>query len=227
MRSAQGHCLLANTMGAATPKLRQPTKSRPIRCAILISGSGSGMKAMIQHQKTHPSCSHETVLVISDQHGAKGLERASSLGIEAICIPLPQHEDRDERRLQHEVMVNEALQSKGVELVLLSGYMRLLTPYLVSRWAPHLLNIHPSLLPAFPGAHAHKDVLASGVSVSGCTVHHVDEGMDSGKILAQRRVPVFPGDTESSLASRVRIEEHTLYPYVVDHFIQQSSHQVN
>lgn len=214
-------------MGQATPKLRQPTKSAPIRCAILISGSGSGMEAMIQHQKAHPLCGHETVLVISDQPGAKGLERASLLGIEAICIPLPELEDPGERRAQHEVTVNEALQSKGVELVLLSGYMRLLTPYLVSRWAPHLLNIHPSLLPAFPGAHAHKDVLTSGVSVSGCTVHHVDEGMDSGKVLAQRRVPVFPGDTESSLAMRVRIEEHTLYPDVVDHLIRQTSHQAN
>jgi phosphoribosylglycinamide formyltransferase-1 len=90
-----------------------------------------------------------------------------------------------------------------------------------------MLNIHPSLLPAFPGAHAHKDVLTSGVSVSGCTVHHVDEGMDSGKVLAQRRVPVFPDDTESSLAMRVRIEEHTLYPDVVDHLIRQTSHQAN
>lgn len=214
-------------MGEATPKFRQPTLSMPIRCAILISGSGSGMEAMIQHQKANPSCGHETVLVISDQPGVMGLERASSLDVDALCIPLPQIEDRSERRAQHEVMVNEALQSKGVELVLLSGYMRLLTPYLVSKWAPHMLNIHPSLLPAFPGAHAHKDVLASDVSVSGCTVHHVDEGMDSGKVLAQRRVPVFPDDTESSLAKRVKIEEHTLYPYVVDRLIQQTLHQEN
>ena len=185
------------------------------------------MEAMIQHQKANPSCGHETVLVISDQPGVMGLERASSLDVDARCIPLPQIEDRSERRVQHEAMVHEALQSKGVELVLLSGYMRLLTPYLVSRWAPHLLNIHPSLLPAFPGAHAHKDVLASGVSVSGCTVHHVDEGMDSGKVLAQRRVPVFPGDTESSLAKRVKIEEHILYPSVVDHLIQQTLPQEN
>ena len=214
-------------MGAATPKFRRPSLTMPIRCAILISGSGSGMEAMIQHQKANPSCGHETVLVISDRPGVMGLERASSLGVEARCIPLPQIEDRSERRAQHEAMVHEALQSKGVELVLLSGYMRLLTPYLVSRWAPHLLNIHPSLLPAFPGAHAHKEVLTSGVSVSGCTVHHVDEGMDSGKVLAQRRVPVFPGDTESSLAKRVKIEEHTLYPSVVDHLIQQTLPQEN
>ena len=91
------------------------------------------MEAMIQHQKANPSCGHETVLVISDQPGVMGLERASSLGVDARCIPLPQIEDRSERRAQHEATVHEVLQSKGVELVLLSGYMRLLTPYLVSR----------------------------------------------------------------------------------------------
>jgi phosphoribosylglycinamide formyltransferase-1 len=105
--------------------------------------------------------------------------------------------------------------------------MRLLTPYLVGQWAPNLLNIHPSILPAFPGAHAHRDAIASGVKVSGCTVHMVDEGMDTGAILAQRRVPVFPNDTESSLAARVRIEEHLLYPQVVDAFILQKSFQAN
>ena len=208
----------------------QPTSpvSKPVRCAILISGSGSGMEAMIRHQQSNAGCGHETVLVIADRPDAKGLERASALGIKSLCIPLPpEHEDPTNRRLAHEKTVGEHLRAANVGLVLLSGYMRLLTPYLVGQWAPNLLNIHPSILPAFPGAHAHRDALASGANVSGCTVHMVDEGMDTGAILAQRRVPVFPDDTESSLAARVRIEEHLLYPQVVDAFILQNEHRVN
>lgn len=199
-----------------------------VRCAILISGSGSGMAAMIRHQQSNAGCGHETVLVIADRPDAKGLERAAALGVESRCIPLqPGHEDPAKRRLAHEKTVDEHLRAAKVDLVLLSGYMRLLTPYLVGRWAPNLLNIHPSILPAFPGAHAHRDALASGVNVSGCTVHMVDEGMDTGAILAQRRVPVFPDDTETSLAARVGIEEHLLYPQVVDAFILQNEHRAN
>ena len=183
------------------------------------------MEAMIRHQQTTLECNHSTALVISDRNDAKGLERATSLGVEAVCIPLPDVPDSGERRTQHEVLVLDALESKNIELVILSGYMRLLTPLLINRYAPNVLNIHPSLLPAFPGAHAHRDVLKANVAVSGCTVHRVDEGMDTGAILAQRRVPVFPGDDESSLSARVRIEEHTIYPYVVDTLVNQSSNQ--
>tara|TARA_B100000767_G_scaffold120991_1_gene115370 strand:+ start:2229 stop:2873 length:645 start_codon:yes stop_codon:yes gene_type:complete len=212
-------------MAALSSGLRNADASSPIRCAILISGSGSGMEAMIRHQQDNPECNHSTVLVISDRNDAKGLARATSLGVEAVCIPLPTAPDSTARRTQHEALVVEALESKNIELVVLSGYMRLLTPLLIDRYAPNLLNIHPSLLPAFPGAHAHRDVLKANVAVSGCTVHRVDEGMDTGAILAQRRVPVFPGDDESSLGARVRIEEHTLYPDVVDALVNQSSNQ--
>jgi|TARA_B110000444_G_scaffold259145_2_gene301963 phosphoribosylglycinamide formyltransferase 1 len=180
------------------------------------------MEAMIRHQQANPACGHSTVLVVSDRQDAKGLERARSLGVESIYVALPPLTDRSERRAQHEAMVLEALESSGVELVLLSGYMRLLTPVLVDRWAPHLLNIHPSLLPAFPGAHAHRDALAAKATVSGCTVHRVDEGMDTGLVLSQRRVPVFPGDDEASLAERIKIEEHRLYPLVVDRLVNQT-----
>lgn len=180
------------------------------------------MEAMIRHQQANPTCGHTTVLVVSDQPEAKGLERAKRLGVESICVPLPALTDRAERRAQHEARVMEVLDESDVELVLLSGYMRLLTPLLVNKWAPHLLNIHPSLLPAFPGAHAHRDALAAKATVSGCTVHRVDEGMDTGLILAQRRVPVFPGDNESSLGERIKIEEHRLYPSVVDRLVSQA-----
>lgn len=216
IRSAQVIEAHALVMAAPSSGLRKASASSPIRCAILISGSGSGMEAMIRHQQNTPECNHTTVLVISDRNNAKGLERATSLGVEAVCIPLPDTPDSSARRTQHEAFVLEALESKNIELVVLSGYMRLLTPLLINRYAPNLLNIHPSLLPAFPGAHAHRDVLKANVAVSGCTVHRVDEGMDTGVILAQRRVPVFPDDDEFSLGARVRIEEHTLYPYVVD-----------
>lgn len=177
------------------------------------------MEAMIRHQQGSAACGHSTVVVISDRPDVQGLKRAHALGIESICIPLPSIEDPNNRRLAHEKQIQEILNERDVELVLLSGYMRLLTPWLIERWAPNLLNIHPSLLPAFPGAHAHRDVLASNVHVTGCTVHRVDEGMDTGEILGQSRVPVFPDDNQTSLSQRVKITEHALYPKIVDHLV--------
>jgi len=116
----------------------------------------------------------------------------------------------------HERLVNAELEAADVELVVLSGYMRILTPWFVRRWKGRLINIHPSLLPDFPGAHAHRDALAAGVSVTGCTVHLVDEGVDSGPILAQREIEVRPNDDEEALQERVKEEEHLLYPDVLD-----------
>ena len=196
--------------------LRVGSASNPIRCAVLISGSGSGMQAMVTHQQIHPGCGHRTTVVISDQPKASGLLKAESLGIPAHCLLLPDGSDSLNRRHQHEQLIQHLLEDYEVELILLSGYMRLISADFVDRWAPRIINIHPSLLPAFPGAHAHRDVLAAGVVVSGCTVHYVDAGIDSGEILGQRRVPVFNDDDESSLAERVKIEEHQLYPEVID-----------
>ena len=210
-----------------TPPLRAGSATSPIRCAILISGSGSGMEAMIRHQQGNIACGHTTVVVISDRSDVQGLEKARALGIESICIPLPSIEDPNNRRLAHEQQIQEILDGRAVELVLLSGYMRLLTPWLIERWAPNLLNIHPSLLPAFPGAHAHRDVLASNVHVTGCTVHRVDEGMDTGEILGQSRVPVFPDDDQASLSQRVKITEHNLYPKIVDHLVTMTQPEEN
>ena len=210
-----------------TLPLRAGSGTSPIRCAILISGSGSGMEAMIRHQQGSVACGHTTVVVISDRPDVQGLKRAHALGIESICIPLPSIKDPNNRRLVHEKQIQEILNERDVELVLLSGYMRLLTPWLIERWAPNLLNIHPSLLPAFPGAHAHRDVLASNVHVTGCTVHRVDEGMDTGEILGQSRVPVFPDDDQTSLSQRVKITEHTLYPKIVDHLVTMTQSEEN
>ena len=110
------------------------------------------------------------------------------------------------------------LSDYGVEVVILSGYMRLLTPSFVKPWAGRILNIHPSLLPDFPGAHAHRDVIAAGVEKSGCTVHFVDSGMDTGPIIAQAEVEISPDDDENSLAEKVKQKEHILYPSVIDMF---------
>lgn len=115
-------------------------------------------------------------------------------------------------------MILSQLRSAGVELVILSGYMRILTPSFVEIWKGRLLNIHPSMLPDFPGAHAHRDALAADVETTGCTVHLVDEGVDSGPILAQREVPIFPDDDVESLQDRVKKVEHVLYPEVIDLF---------
>lgn len=204
-------------MTEALGPLRKGTPLDPIRCAVFISGSGSGMEAMIRYQQKNPDCAHKTILVVCDKSGAAGLEKASTLGIKSVCVPLPpMRTNKHDRRLEHEQLLHPILVEHDVELILLSGYMRLMSPDFVQQWNPRIINIHPSLLPAFPGAHAHRDVLAAGVKVSGCTVHYVDSGMDTGEILGQRRVPVFSSDNESTLSERVKIEEHLLYPQIIN-----------
>ncbi|MGB0474982.1 MAG: phosphoribosylglycinamide formyltransferase [Candidatus Poseidoniaceae archaeon] len=187
----------------------------PLRCAILISGSGSGMQAMLEHQQ-NPDCMHITAVVVSNKSGVKGIERAENLDVPTVVIEASLDLEGDERRISHELEIEQALLDYEVELVILSGYMRLLSPQFVARWEGKILNIHPSLLPDFPGAHAHRDVIASGADKSGCTVHYVDAGMDTGEIIAQCEVEVFPEDTEETLAARVKHFEHILYPMVVD-----------
>lgn len=187
----------------------------PLRCAILISGSGSGMQAMLEHQQ-NPDCMHITAVVVSNKSGVKGIERAGNLDVPTVVIEASLDLEGDERRISHELEIEQALLDYEVELVILSGYMRLLSPQFVARWEGKILNIHPSLLPDFPGAHAHRDVIASGADKSGCTVHYVDAGMDTGEIIAQCEVEVFPEDTEETLAARVKHFEHILYPMVVD-----------
>ena len=220
-RRAQVVCILALGMANGAGPLRKGTSLDPIRCAIFISGSGSGMEAMVRYQQESTDCAHQTVLVLSDQPDALGLQRASNLGVESVCVPLPaKNTNSHERRLLHEQTINPILERYDVELILLSGYMRLVSAPFVEHWSPRIVNIHPSLLPSFPGAHAHRDVLASGVKVSGCTVHYVDAGMDTGEVLGQRRVPVFASDDESTLAERVKIEERLLYPEIIDRIVK-------
>ena len=187
----------------------------PLRIAVLISGGGSGLAALLQYQESEARA-HQTVLVLADSQDAGGLEHGRSREIETHGISLPQVEDKVQRRQSHEELVHDALVKADVELVVLSGYMRILTPSFVRRWKGRLVNIHPSLLPKYPGAHAHRDALADGATVSGCTVHLIDEGVDSGMILAQSQVPILADDTESDLQERIKKVEHVLYPEVLD-----------
>ncbi|OYY03648.1 MAG: phosphoribosylglycinamide formyltransferase [Acidocella sp. 35-58-6] len=178
------------------------------RVAILISGRGSNMTALIEAAKM-PDYPAEIVLVLSNREDAPGLKLARDLGVRAVSVETrPFGRDRE----AHERAVNAELRKANVQIVCLAGYMRLLTPYLVNEWAGRMLNIHPSLLPKYPGLDTHKKALEAGELVHGCTVHLVTEDMDAGPILAQGEVPVLPGDTEDTLAARVLGEEHRVYP---------------
>ena len=191
------------------------TPENPIRIAVLFSGSGTGMNALFQHQENQ-SCTHKTVLSITNKSDAGGIMFANERGIPVVIETVDPILAKQERRIEQERRIMKHLEQYSVEVIIMSGYMRILSEEFVSAYYPKIINIHPSLLPAFPGADAHSDVLSSQVRVSGCTVHVVDSGMDSGTILGQSRVPVFTGDSRASLANRVQIEEHRLYPEIID-----------
>ncbi|HHI88875.1 MAG TPA: phosphoribosylglycinamide formyltransferase [Hellea balneolensis] len=180
---------------------------RKIRTAILISGSGSNMEALIRAAQA-PDYPAEIVLVISNRPEAAGLAKAENLGVPARAID---HKAYDSRKA-FEQDVDAVLRKHEVELVCNAGFMRLLSPWFVGRWRERILNIHPALLPKFPGLHTHERALAAGETVHGCTIHIVDEGMDTGRILAQAKVPVYRDDTPETLAKRVLAQEHKLYP---------------
>jgi phosphoribosylglycinamide formyltransferase-1 len=177
------------------------------RVAILASGRGSNMAALIA--AAGPTYPAEIALVLSNQPGAGALAHARAAGIPAFGID---HRPFGRDRAAHEAALHHELLRHDIEIVCLAGYMRLLTPFLVQEWAGRMLNIHPSLLPAFPGLHTHERALAARVALHGCTVHLVTEVMDEGPILAQAAVPVLPGDDADTLAARVLVQEHRLYP---------------
>ncbi len=178
------------------------------RVGVLISGRGSNMAALL-HAARDPHYPADIVLAMCNQPHAPGIALAAEAGVPVAVID---HRHFGKDRAAHEAAIDATLREAGVEVVCLAGYMRLLTPLLVNAWRGRMLNIHPSLLPAFPGLHTHARALAAGVKLHGCTVHLVTETMDEGPILAQAAVPVLPGDTEASLAARVLVQEHRLYP---------------
>ena len=157
----------------------------------------------------------EVTLVISDQANAAGLARAKERGIETLVI-----ERRGRSREDHDREIARALREREIDIICLAGYMRLLSPEFIAAFRNRILNIHPSLLPDFPGLHPHKKALDAGVTSSGCTVHYVDETLDGGPIIAQRAVPVLPEDTEDSLAARILEQEHKLYAEAVRSVIE-------
>ncbi|GBR43374.1 phosphoribosylglycinamide formyltransferase [Neokomagataea thailandica] len=189
------------------------TAKTPI--AILISGRGSNMRALIE-ACARPDFPARIALVLSNRPDAPGLQVAAEAGLETLEID---HKPFGKDREAHERAVHDALQKAGIHVICLAGYMRVLTPFLVTAWEGKMLNIHPSLLPKFPGLHTHERAIAEGEAEHGCTVHLVTAGVDEGPILGQARVPVLQNDTPDSLAARVLEQEHTLYPNVLKTFL--------
>ena len=204
-------------MGVPYTRPRQGSISSPLRIAVLISGGGSGLLALLNYQRSKP-VTHITKLIISDNENAKGLQYGNDFQISTMAINLPSSSDRIQQRILHEDIIHERLIESNIELIVLNGYMRILTPEFVKKWKGRLINIHPSLLPKYPGANAQRDALDDGAKITGCTVHLVDEGVDTGEILAQSEVPIFDGDTIEILQERVKKSEHLLYPKVLDDY---------
>ena len=177
------------------------------RVAILISGRGSNMTALIEAAK-NPAYPAEIVLVLSNRPEAGGIASAQAAGIATAVVDHKQFKARE--AFEHEVQ--KVLEAHHVDIVCLAGFMRLLTPWLISRWDHRMLNIHPALLPAFKGLDTHARAIAAGAKEHGATVHFVVPEMDSGPIIAQGSVPVMPGDTPDALAKRVLAVEHRIYP---------------
>ena len=180
------------------------------KLGVLCSGRGTDLQS-IMDAIGRGEVQAEIAVVLADKPDAFALERAEKAGIPAVCV---NRRDYDGREPFEQVLIDE-LEKAGVTLVVLAGFMRILTPLFVRRFAGRIMNIHPALLPSFPGAHAHRDVLAYGVKVSGCTVHFVDEGTDSGPIILQAAVPVLDDDTEETLGARVLEQEHIIYPKAI------------
>lgn len=187
-----------------------------LRVGVLISGRGSNLKALLDTCLT-PGFPAEIVAVISNRPDSAGLKHAQALGVPAIGLDHKAYGSREE----FDDALHEALRIAGVEFICLAGYMRLLTPGLIARWADRIINIHPSLLPAFKGLRAHEQALAAGVKLAGCTVHIVRPEMDSGPIIVQAAVPVLDGDDADSLAARVLEAEHKIYPLALKLIAEQ------
>lgn len=187
------------------------------RVAVLISGSGSNLQALMDAAKS-PDYPAEIALVISNKPDAYGVTRAKNAGVTVVVI---QHKDYESREAFDAAMHAELTKNK-IDVVCLAGFMRVLSTSFVQQWSGRMLNIHPSLLPDFKGAHAVRDALDAGAKESGCTVHLVTEELDGGPVIAQARVPVLEGDTEETLHQRIHAEEHKLYPAALITLLTQS-----
>ncbi|MEM6455930.1 MAG: phosphoribosylglycinamide formyltransferase [Acidobacteriota bacterium] len=207
------------TISARDPGLPDYLRTR---VGILLSGRGSNFLALHDAMRADAPAEQaipaEIACVVSNVPDAPGLDRARDRGLTVASLPHRAYDSRE----AHEDAVHRALIECGVEWVCLAGYMRILSPGFVRRWPQRMLNIHPSLLPAFPGLHAQRQALEHGVRVSGCTVHLVDDGLDSGPIVVQRAVAVHDEDDESTLRGRILVEEHRAYPEALRRLLTES-----
>lgn len=186
-----------------------------LKVGVLISGRGSNLAALIEAARAadYPA---EIACVVSNKADAPGLGIAAAAGVPTAMVSHKGHPDRE----SFDRAVSGELERHGVELVVLAGFMRIFSPWFPARWANRLINIHPSLLPAFKGMHVQRQALDAGVRLSGCTAHLVIPDLDSGPIIAQAAVPVLAGDTEETLSARILRQEHRLYPLVVRWFAE-------
>jgi phosphoribosylglycinamide formyltransferase 1 len=184
------------------------------RVAILISGGGSNMLALVRDMGQGGYA--QPVLVASNDPAASGLEKAAALGIPVAAVD---HRPFGKDRQAFEAALAQEIDAANPDILCLAGFMRILTPGFIRRYEGRMLNIHPSLLPKYPGLHTHARALAAGDAQAGCTVHEVTADLDAGPMLGQARVPVLPGDTEETLAARVLTQEHQLYRQVLRRFV--------
>jgi phosphoribosylglycinamide formyltransferase-1 len=182
-----------------------------VNVGVLVSGSGTNLQAILDAQARGELGAARVVVVVSNIAGVRALERAKTAGVATVVLS---HKEYASRQAFDEALV-ATLRRHGVELVALAGFMRLLTPTFLGAFPQRVVNVHPALLPAFPGIHAQKQALDYGARVTGCTVHFVDEGCDTGPIIAQATVPVLDGDDEATLTTRILAEEHRLYPAAI------------
>ena len=183
------------------------------KLGVLCSGRGTDLQSIIDAIQ-RGELNAEISIVLTDKPQVMALERAAKAGIKNLCVDRKNFSNRAD--FETELLKN----LEGVDLVVLEGFMRILSPNFVRRYEGRLMNIHPSLLPAFPGAHAHRDALAYGVKISGCTVHFVDEGTDSGPIILQAAVEIHEDDTEETLSARILEQEHIIYPKAIKLFVE-------
>jgi phosphoribosylglycinamide formyltransferase-1 len=182
-----------------------------VNVAVLVSGSGTNLQAILEAGTRGELGPARVVVVVSNVAGVKALARAEAAGVPSLVLP---HKQFASRQAFDEALV-AALKERGVELVALAGFMRIVTPYFLQAFPLRIINIHPSLLPAFPGIHSQKQALDYGARITGCTVHFVDEGCDTGPIIFQAAIPVLDGDDEAALTARILAEEHRLYPAAI------------
>lgn len=195
------------------------SRTTPLRVAVLASGRGSNLQALIDAIEAG-QVQARIVAVISNKKEAVALERARKHGIKDLFVDPKPFAGRPDSREAYDRSLLEVLQQHGVELVLLAGYMKIVTTVLVNAYANRMMNIHPSLLPAFPGLEVQKKAIDWGCKLAGCTVHFVTEGVDEGPIIIQAAVPILDADTPETLAARILVQEHKIYPRAVQLFAE-------